>query len=356
MMVGYVHDSTTTWRIWDPEFKTTRTQSDVIFDEERNAYISCPQSLKRKHGLEETTEIDIFDLPQEETHIEILDPGGTDEEMAHGRTRKSRAGDSISHGRTRSEKVAPDYTAGADAGLPSHTTGHNHDGQGDRSPPASGAENTGLTHMAPDEDAHTHTLSLDSHDQAPSRDEITTNRSIRRQINSVRRTAAATKKSKAPAIIPTDRITRSWTRANAQVNVSELIHSALASTAVNDDPRTYDEAMTGPLKHEWEAAILEEANSIQRNETFTIINDLNRNYSTATKPIGSKWVFKTKRNPDGSTRYKARLVIKGYEQTDYGETYAPVGKLTTFRILISLAAREGWIIDHLDVVTAFLNP
>jgi hypothetical protein len=49
-------------------------------------------------------------------------------------------------------------------------------------------------------------------------------------------------------------------------------------------------------------------------------------------------------------------VIEGYEQTDYGETYAPVGKLTTFRLLISLAAREGWIIDHLDVVTAFLNP
>jgi hypothetical protein len=46
MMVGYVHDNTTTWRIWDPQFKTMRTQSDVIFDEERNAYVSCPQSLK----------------------------------------------------------------------------------------------------------------------------------------------------------------------------------------------------------------------------------------------------------------------------------------------------------------------
>jgi hypothetical protein len=281
MMVGYVHDSTTTWRIWDPEFKTIRTQSDVIFDEERNAYVSCPQSLKRKHGTHaETTEIDIFDLPQEKVHTEIIDkdPGGTDEEMIHGRTRESRAGDSISHGRTRSGKVAPDNMAGADAGLPSHTTGHN-DGQGDRSPPAAGAGKVGLTHMAPDEDAHTHTYTdtdvltgsrhqtLDSHDQAPSRDEITTNRSIRRQINSVRRSVVATKKPKTPAIIPTDRVTRSSTRANAQVNVSELIYSALTSTTVNDDPRTYDEAMSGPLKHEWEAAILEEAKSIQRNVT-----------------------------------------------------------------------------------------
>jgi hypothetical protein len=255
--------------------------------------------------------------------------------------------------------------AGADAGLPSHTTEHN-DGQGDRSPPAAGAGKVGLTHMAPDEDAHTHTYNdtdvltgsrhqtLDSHNQAPSRDEITTNRRIQRQINSVRRTVAATKKPKAPAILSTDRVTTSLTK--AQVNISELIYSALTSTTVNDDPRTYDDAMSGPLKHEWEAAILEEAKSIQRNETFTIIDDLHRNDSTATKPIGSKWVFKTKRNPDGSTRYKARLVIEGYEQTDYGETYAPVGKLTTFRLLISLAAREGWIIDHLDVVTAFLNP
>jgi hypothetical protein len=64
----------------------------------------------------------------------------------------------------------------------------------------------------------------------------------------------------------------------------------------------------------------------------------------------------TKHNPDGSTQYKARLVIKGYEQTDFGETYAPVGKLTAFRYLISLIGRYGWNMDHLDVVTDFLNP
>ena len=50
------------------------------------------------------------------------------------------------------------------------------------------------------------------------------------------------------------------------------------------------------------------------------------------------------------------LVIKGYMQPDWGETYAPVGKLTTFRYLTSLAAGYGLAIDHLDVVTAFLNP
>jgi len=73
------------------------------------------------------------------------------------------------------------------------------------------------------------------------------------------------------------------------------------------------------------------------------------------KPSGSKWVYKTTHNPGVTIRYKALLVTKGYEQTDFGETYAAVGKLPTFQYLISLVGKHGWNIDHLDVVTAFLN-
>ena len=59
----------------------------------------------------------------------------------------------------------------------------------------------------------------------------------------------------------------------------------------------------------------------------------------------------------GSVRHKAQLVIKGYMQPDWGETYAPAaGKLTTFRSLTSSAAVYRLAINHLDVVTAFLNP
>jgi hypothetical protein len=91
------------------------------------------------------------------------------------------------------------------------------------------------------------------------------------------------------------------------------------------------------------------------NNTFTPINS-NEAKQLLVKPVSSSWVFKTKRNPNGSTQYKARLVVTAYEETDLGETYDPVGKLTPVRYLLSLVGRSGWYIYHFDVVTAFLSP
>ena len=75
--------------------------------------------------------------------------------------------------------------------------------------------------------------------------------------------------------------------------------------------------------------------------------------------IGSKWVFRIKHNSDGTiSRYKARLVAKGFHQThgeDYTETFSPVMKASTVRIVLSLAVMNKWILRQIDVNNAFLN-
>ncbi|KAH9724410.1 hypothetical protein KPL70_007473 [Citrus sinensis] len=79
----------------------------------------------------------------------------------------------------------------------------------------------------------------------------------------------------------------------------------------------------------------------------------------AQKVIGSKWVFRIKYNPDGSiSKYKARLVAKGFHQTlgvDFFETYSPVVKPCTIRVILSLVVVHNWSIRQLDVNNAFLN-
>jgi hypothetical protein len=101
----------------------------------------------------------------------------------------------------------------------------------------------------------------------------------------------------------------------------------------------------------------EESTSMLLNNTFSALNSREAR-QLQVKLISSKWVYKTKHNPDRSTQYKARLFIKGYGQTDFGETYAPIGELTPFLYLICLIGKygTGWNMDHLDGVTAFLNP
>lgn len=77
------------------------------------------------------------------------------------------------------------------------------------------------------------------------------------------------------------------------------------------------------------------------------------------KPLGYKWIFKRKMKADGSIdKYKARLVVKGYRQKeglDYFDTYSPVTRITSIRMLISIATLFNLEIHQMDVKTAFLN-
>ena len=77
------------------------------------------------------------------------------------------------------------------------------------------------------------------------------------------------------------------------------------------------------------------------------------------KSIGCKWVLKKKLKPDGTIdKYKARLVAKGFKQKeniDFFDTFSPVTRITSIRVLISLASIHNLLIHQMDVKTAFLN-
>ena len=123
---------------------------------------------------------------------------------------------------------------------------------------------------------------------------------------------------------------------------------------IDDTPSSISEAYASEDADYWKEAVRSEMDSILENETWEITD---RPYGC--KPIGCKWVFKKKLRPDGTIeKYKARLVAKGYTQKegeDFFDTYSPVARLTTIRVLLSLAASHGLLVHQMDVQTAFLN-
>jgi len=129
-------------------------------------------------------------------------------------------------------------------------------------------------------------------------------------------------------------------------NVEE--HLLLASEV---KPATLEEA----LRHEcWRHAMLDEMTSIEASGTWELVKA-----PSHIKPIGLKWVYKTKKDAAGIvTKHKARLLAKGYIQRqgiDFDEVFAPVDHLEFVCLLLAHAACERWAVHHMDVKSAFLN-
>ena len=91
-----------------------------------------------------------------------------------------------------------------------------------------------------------------------------------------------------------------------------------------------------------------------KNNTWVLLP-----YKVAMNIVDNKWVFRVKRNSDGTIqRYKAQLVAMGFWQTPgvyYFETFIPVVKASTIRVVLTLVVTNNWDIQLLDVNNAFLN-
>ena len=127
------------------------------------------------------------------------------------------------------------------------------------------------------------------------------------------------------------------------------------STIFPKEPETYKQAISSSEKENWLQAMQEELNSLSETNTWTLVEcPKDKNV------IPGKWVYKVKTKADGSLeKYKARYVAKGFKQiegTEYSETFAPTSKPETFRFILSLAAKENFVLRQMDVKSAYLHP
>nr|KAJ0189849.1 hypothetical protein LSAT_V11C800451850 [Lactuca sativa] len=135
---------------------------------------------------------------------------------------------------------------------------------------------------------------------------------------------------------------------------SETISQHQYCFNIEEDPKTFSETMASRDVHFWKEAIHDEIDSIMHNNTW-VLADL----PPGCKALGCKWILKRKMKVDGTIdKYKAILVIQGFRQKegiDFFDTYAPVARISTIRLLLALAAIHNLVIHQMDVKTAFLN-
>jgi hypothetical protein len=113
---------------------------------------------------------------------------------------------------------------------------------------------------------------------------------------------------------------------------------AATTTGYNDNQPSYNRAMKGPETSLWKQGLQNEYDNLIERKIWTLVP-----MPQDAKIFNPKWVLQRKRNEDNEiVRYKARLVLRGYEQIpdkDYGDTYVPTVRSETSRLLLSLTAK-----------------
>jgi hypothetical protein len=120
------------------------------------------------------------------------------------------------------------------------------------------------------------------------------------------------------------------------------------------EPTKYEEAVKCCHSAEWREAMDTEMRSRKEKETWILVKR-----PVHAQVLKNRCVYKIKTLPEGDvTRFKARLVVKSYAQregVDFADTFAPVCRYETLRILLAMAVANDWDSDMFDVDTAFLN-
>ncbi|CAI7830861.1 unnamed protein product [Closterium sp. NIES-53] len=125
--------------------------------------------------------------------------------------------------------------------------------------------------------------------------------------------------------------------------------------AMNLEPKTARQALSGPHREKWREAMDRELAALEKRETWDLIpieKMVNRNVLTG------KWVFRVKTKADGTyEKHKARWVVRGFDQThgiDYTLTFTPVSRHTSVRLVFCEAAEKNFPLRQIDVSNAFL--
>ena len=120
------------------------------------------------------------------------------------------------------------------------------------------------------------------------------------------------------------------------------------------EPASLAEAKRRPDWPNWEQALAEELTTLHEAGTWEIVEP-----PPGVNIVGSKWVFKAKKDAEGNVaRKKARLIAQGFSQIpgiDYFDTYAPVAQLASIQTILALAARNDMELHQIDIKGAYLN-